>query len=267
MELSEARKIQEVAYDILLEIDRICKENNIEYTLACGTALGAVRHQGFIPWDDDLDISMTRENYERFVQVLPTSLKNDYYYHCFETDKRYNVLLPTMKVRKKNTYIQEANKFLKHGCDGDGLFVDVFVYDQISEHKLVNGLFRGYMMFLGALIFIFENLHISFVPLKSLYVNSAKKYDQAHKNSKKWGVSMTWLFSPLWHQQVYWQDDLFPYHDIKFEDGMFPIAHHEDAFLRVEIGDDYMTLPPVEKQISKHTIEFNVLSDQPKKRD
>ena len=122
-------------------------------------------------------------------------------------------------------------------------------------------------MFLGALIFIFENLHISFVPLKSLYVGSAKKYHQVHKKSKKWGVSMTWLFSPLWHQQVYWQDDLFPYHDIKFEDGMFPIAHHEDAFLRVEIGDDYMTLPPVEKQISKHTIEFNVLSDQPKKRD
>lgn len=265
MELAEVRKIQEVAYDILLEIDRICKQHNIEYTLACGTALGAVRHEGFIPWDDDLDIGMTRENYERFVEVLPSSLGDDYYYHCFENDKRYNVLLPSMKVRKKNTYIQEVNSLLKHGCDGDGLFVDVFMYDQISEHKVVNGIFRVYMALIGGIIFILNNLKCNPVALKRFYLWCAKKYHLAHKNSKRWGITLTWLFSPIKHLQVYNEQDLFPYHDTKFEDGMFPIANDTDAFLRAEIGDDYMTLPPVEKRIAKHTVTFNVNSDKPEK--
>lgn len=265
MELEEVAKIQKVALDILCEIDRVCKENDIEYMLACGTALGAVRHQGFIPWDDDLDIGMTRENYQRFLEVLPKALKEDYYYHCFEADPHYNVLLPNMKVRKKGTYILERNSLLKHRCEGDGLFVDVFVYDHISEYRFVNALMRIYMSIFGGLLFILDNCHLQPVFLKKLFMNSAYHYHQAHQKSRKWGVSMNWIFNRPSKQQVYREKDLFPLQEMLFEGRLFPMPANPDAYLRVEIGDDYMTLPPKEKQISKHTVTFSVTSDQPEK--
>jgi len=263
MELTEVKKIQAVALDILIEIDRICEKNNIEYTLACGTALGAIRHQGFIPWDDDLDIGMTRENYKKFLIALKEDLGNDYYYHCFETDHRYNVLIPSMKVRKKGTYILERNSLLKHHCDGDGLFVDVFIYDHISERKWVNAIFRCWMYLLFVPLFILDNLNLNPVLLKKLYLGSAEWFDSHHQHSKKWGLSMTWVFNKPSKQQVYWEQDLFPFQKMPFEGRLFWMPHNPDAFLRVEIGDDYMTLPPVEQRISKHTVEFSVTSDHP----
>lgn len=261
MENAEVKKIQKVALDILLEIDRICQANDIEYMLSCGTALGAVRHQGFIPWDDDLDIAMTRENYERFVQVLPTALGEDYYYHCFEADCRYNVLLPNMKVRKKGTCILERNKLLRHHCDGNGLFVDVFVFDKVSEKGWQNILMRIWMYFLGGIIFVLDNLHLNPVILKKLFVNSARGFHRANRNSHKWGLTMMWLFVKPTCQRIYPERILFPLQRMPFEGGMFPMAHDPDAFLRIEIGDDYMILPPIEKRLAKHTVAFSVTSD------
>lgn len=265
MELNEVKKIQKVALDILIEIDRVCKKNNIEYILACGTALGAVRHQGFIPWDDDLDIAMTRENYGRFLEALKNDLGEDFYYHCFEIDQRYNVLLPSMKIRKKNTYILERNTLLKHHCDGDGLFVDVFVYDHISESKLVNGIFRAWMDVQAAIIFILDNLHFNPVFLKKFFIKNDIWFSKCNKHSKKWGLSLTWVFNKPTRQQVYDEDTLFPFQMMPFEGRLFPMPHNTDAFLKAEIGDDYMTLPPVEKRISKHTVEFSDCMDKPQR--
>ena len=72
------RRLQLTILDILKDIDSICKENNIEYYIAYGTALGAVRHGGFIPWDDDIDICMTREAYDRFLEVMPNAMPEKY---------------------------------------------------------------------------------------------------------------------------------------------------------------------------------------------
>lgn len=266
-EVSDVRQIQLTTLDILLEIDRVCKLHQIEYMLTCGTALGAVRHKGFIPWDDDLDISMTRKEYERFIKALDESLGEDYYYHCFEKDSRYNVLIPAMKIRKKGTYIKEVNKYLENHCDGDGIFVDVFIFDHFSKNKVLNFFVRTWMFILGCLMMFADNfLHINPIKLKKVFLATDRWYAKHNEGSKTWGLSMTWIFNKPNRQQIYKEEDLFPVSYGEFEGYTFPMPHNPDALLRVEIGDDYMTLPPVEKRISKHTVEFNIHGDGPKEK-
>ena len=99
------KTVQKELYKILIEIDRICEKNNIDYFLTGGTCLGAVRHKGFIPWDDDADIGMSRKDYKKFIKTLKKDLSENFTYHCYEKDKRYLVTWPAMKIRIKNTYI------------------------------------------------------------------------------------------------------------------------------------------------------------------
>lgn len=85
----ELRKLQLLELDILKEVDRICRKHNITYTIYGGTMLGAVRHKGFIPWDDDVDVAMLREDYDRFYKVCATELNSKYYAQSLETDRDY----------------------------------------------------------------------------------------------------------------------------------------------------------------------------------
>ena len=119
---SMLRKQQLRMLEILLYIDKVCKENNINYWLSSGTLLGAVRHGGFIPWDDDLDIEMMREDYDRFQKVF--SNNEDYVLQTYKSDKNY--LLPFAKVRDLHSELDELGNnvsFKYKGC-----FVDIFIF-------------------------------------------------------------------------------------------------------------------------------------------
>lgn len=117
--------LHKVEIEILDEIDRICRKNNINYCLVGGTLLGAVRHGGFIPWDDDLDVAMPRNDYEKFIDVCKNELSDDFYLHSIETDKTY--WLPFIKIRKKYTIFEEKN-IAGLGCK-TGIYVDIFPLD------------------------------------------------------------------------------------------------------------------------------------------
>lgn len=91
--------VQHIELEILKKIDEVCKKHNINYWLDSGTLLGAVRHQGFIPWDDDIDIGMLREDYEKFLKVAQKDLGDDYFLQTRSTDKNYPLVFA--KVRKK----------------------------------------------------------------------------------------------------------------------------------------------------------------------
>lgn len=113
---------------IAREIKRLCDKHNIKYFIIAGTLLGAVRHGGFIPWDDDMDIGMLREDYERFLKVAKTDLGEEFFLQTSETDKNYG--LPFAKILLNGTVLVEASA---GSAAKKGIFIDVFPFDVAPE--------------------------------------------------------------------------------------------------------------------------------------
>lgn len=95
------RKVQMVQLELLLEFDRICKKHDIPYQLFAGTLLGSIRHKGFIPWDDDIDLAILREDYNKLLKIAPTELDGRYFLQTYETDKEY--YKQSGRIRKNGT--------------------------------------------------------------------------------------------------------------------------------------------------------------------
>lgn len=125
-------QLQQEEFLILLELDRILKRHNIPYYLYGGTLLGAARHQGFIPWDDDIDIVLTREHFEAIETILsdPANISNGFHYQSAKTTKYFNAAFS--KLRSDAMYIKEA--IPKTQVGNYGPWVDLFVYDKIPDN-------------------------------------------------------------------------------------------------------------------------------------
>lgn len=118
--------LQTKQLSMLREIDRLCEEYDIPYLLVFGTLIGAVRHQGFIPWDDDIDIAMRREDYERFATIAHY-LPDNYVLQTHDTEPEYFLSFP--KVRDTTSSLQELA--LAHMNISTGPWIDIFIYDKI----------------------------------------------------------------------------------------------------------------------------------------
>ena len=122
---------QKLPLPIIREIDRICRRHNLTYFLYFGSLLGAVRHGGFIPWDDDFDIMMPRADYWRFREIAAAELKEDFFLQSCFSDPHWNMLNVPLKVRDNNsTVIEEFGKRHHHG-----IYVDIFPADPVSDPK------------------------------------------------------------------------------------------------------------------------------------
>lgn len=137
MSQKELKELQNVETELLQEIDRICKKCGIHYNMVGGTMLGAVRHKGFIPWDDDADIGLLRKEYEKFREACKTELDTEkYYFQDIHDTKGYR--WGYGKLRKKNT------KFVRLGQEDmpydQGCFVDVFPFDNVPDNKILRKL-------------------------------------------------------------------------------------------------------------------------------
>lgn len=124
----DIKRIQAIELDILLEFDRICKKHSLNYQLYSGTLIGAIRHKGFIPWDDDVDVCMLRSEYDKFLSVVESELTSSYFFQTYETDPNY--INKYAKIRKNGTFFMEK---LVIGEDmHHGMYIDIFAFDNIE---------------------------------------------------------------------------------------------------------------------------------------
>lgn len=124
----DVRRLQLRLLDNLIDIDRVCRENNLTYYLLAGTMLGAVRHQGFIPWDDDLDIGMPRKDYDRFFEIAKQCLPEYLELKNYTSHPNYSWWF--MKIEDKRTTLVEKKHFNYTG----GVFIDIFPLDGVTKN-------------------------------------------------------------------------------------------------------------------------------------
>lgn len=128
------RKLQMTELEMLKEVDRICRKYNIKYSLDGGTLLGAIRHDGFIPWDDDADVVMLRSEYIKFYKACKKELDTErYFLQDFRTDENYRWGYSKMR-RNGTVFLREGQE---HGNWNQSVFIDIFVYDQVPDNKLL----------------------------------------------------------------------------------------------------------------------------------
>ncbi|MDR2410347.1 MAG: LicD family protein, partial [Bacteroidales bacterium] len=128
---SDMKKVWYIELDILKEFIKVCNKYNLRYFADGGTLLGAIRHKGFIPWDDDIDIAMLREDYDKLVKIGPKEFKHPYFFQTPYTDKYY--YQGHAKIRNSNTTGISRHEFNKKF--NRGIFIDIFPLDNIPDHN------------------------------------------------------------------------------------------------------------------------------------
>lgn len=252
--------LHKVEIEILDEIDRICRKNSINYCLVGGTLLGAVRHGGFIPWDDDLDVAMPRNDYEKFIDVCKNELSDDFYLHSIETDKTY--WLPFIKIRKKYTIFEEKN-IAGLGCK-TGIYVDIFPLDDaivIDSFKkrfvtqVIKEISALYLFKIGfykqhyckpfrKAVYWFLSM-ISTVELHKIQNRLMKRYNG---DFSKYFINYGSNYSTI--KQTMPKETYIPFKEISFEGKMYFAPNDTNYYLKRIYGENYMELPPVEKRIT-----------------
>ena len=263
------RELQLEVLTIMDEIHRVCKKNDIKYGLIAGSALGIVNYKGFIPWDDDIDVCVERKDWNRFIDALDKDLSDNFYFQCFEKDKKYNTIMgPTMKIRKKNTYIKEKNFLLKNRCkSGDGIFVDVIIYDNICENKFVDEINRSIIKLVMPFIVLLDNLHINPVLLKKFVVWYSNRYSRKYENSKLMSQPISVPWEKFMHEPVFLKEDILPFKLYEFEGRQYYSYNNIKKILKQWYGPNclkkwdgrkWVETLPIEKRKPKHTVDLNL---------
>ena len=253
LNINEIRKVQ---LAILKEVAQYCDENNIRYSLAYGTLLGAIRHKGYIPWDDDIDIFMPRPDYERFIRSFNGSTK-DLKVYAAELDHKF--LYQFAKVSNENTLlIEEANT----GMD-IGINIDIFPIDgiDIEDTKLLRRqalrrrLFTIKMIRIDAdrnlvknIILVIGKIVLAWLPMKHINKNmiqAAKTYSFVEES---YACNIATGYDEDRPVPKYYFENFI---ECSFENETFMITSFYDEWLNCRYGN-YMELPPVEDRVTHH---------------
>lgn len=232
--------------EILKEIDKICKRHNITYWLDGGTMLGCVRHKGFIPWDDDLDIAVFEEDYERLLAILPKELPKQYRLEWPGNNKNFSFNFA--KVVDSQSYVEQAEDTWTPRAGITGLWVDIFpmIHGNRPIRKMVEPLYGRcfrqsrnlegikYKKILAYLMYPLAFILLGFAKVACIFVSKDKcvnSYGTGRVKAQYSTRHRSWVIPTV---------------DMQFEDGLFPMPHDYDAYLTALYGD-YMKIPPAEK--------------------
>ena len=250
-------ELKEAQMKIMDYVDAFCRKNNINYSLDGGTLLGAVRHKGYIPWDDDIDIMMTRDEYNRFTEKWNSSGNHPFVLSNEETGNSYGYPFGKVHDPKTVTYVGSFER--------TGVFIDVFPIDKVIDkedfelrrkpilnlHKEREVALRWLQVknsnssWLKQVKLFFEKPRRGFYEYASMINDIAKS---KNSNNASWCYD---LVSPVSAKNLIPAETLNVYMDIPFEDRTYRAMVDYDTYLTCLYGD-YMTPPPPEKQISHH---------------
>lgn len=251
---SMLRRQQLVMLEIVKELDRICRKHGIPYFLYGGTLLGAIRHNGFIPWDDDLDVGMLRKDYLKLIKILPDELPEHIVLQTNDTDKNYFYFFA--KLRDKRSFLDEGNydRVFKER----GIYIDIFPFDfvRLWTHLLGEPL-QGHtfkifrtgkddvksMRKIRAITWV--NRHLTFPVLR--FISKITN-----------GKTLTYDYGIPFHL-VYDIDDIFPLTTHAFEDVQLSVPGNSHHMLQSQFGD-YMQLPDLD-HLAPHVQKLEFYDD------
>lgn len=248
--------IHTVLIEILDEIDRICKKNDIKYFLSGGTLLGAIRHKGFIPWDDDIDIWMTRKNFEKFKKVIKNDLNEKYFVEDYYSN--INCPLSILKIEKSGTRFVEK---VFEGTDvAHCMYVDVFPLDNIWRpvYRVQTAILIKMQSIRDFKLRKDGKKNASFIK-KIIYGICPLKLCRTitEFTIRALNVFPTQYVNQLSHRGRYWpkflKKEINDLIDVEFEGRKYPVPREYDKIL-CECYGDYMKMPPENKQHPTHDI-------------
>jgi len=264
MEQELLDRIHNIQIEMISKFDAFCKENGIRYTVICGTLLGTIRHKGFIPWDDDIDVGVVREDYEKLITLLSEKPIEGCFLQEYSTDEHY--YQPYAKLVKEDTVFIEG--YRKNCKAKSGLFIDVFPLDSIETPGLKSTKFRRTVSrFITFAIWSKEDCHmersgskkmvnvagaiLSILPKKTL-IRWQKKL--VIRNKPEWEYLASMFSSNYDSDRLYFKKSDFdniislPFENIEIA----AVANWEENLKR--LYKDYMKLPPEDKRNSGHDI-------------
>lgn len=260
----ELRKVQAYEVEALIEFDRICKKHEIPYTLHGGTLLGAVRHNGFIPWDDDIDVAVLRSDYEKLEEIFTQEMSSRFFFQNKHTDKEWYRLYA--KIRINDTLLTECAHASRN--IHQGIYIDIFPLDNIPDDqskrrkqkrdfKIINTILSAKYIDVSSRTG-FNKLYACIIKLLCFPLSLDYLYRKATSISCRYNdiecKEIKNFFGAYGDREIMPKKYMTQMITILFEGNAVSVMAEYDNVLKC-LYNDYMQLPPPEKRVTRHPIE------------